>query len=346
MSRPADALLAEDPSFYPARLDPGTREVLVLRLSEADYRRASFLDERIIPEEPALSSAAFLIPWSAVERAVADRPADLDFIFHIGHVGSTLISRLLGELPEVFALREPLLLRALAGAPAAAAPAFRQALVRLYARTFRPDQRALVKASSFLCETARELLLDSRGRALVLLATPHNYLRGLLAKERLSHDVTSLALVRSRRLEARLKTQVAPDGPGELLAMTWLCETLALQDADAAAPGRMLWMDFDRFLLDPADGLARLMRWFQISGDAGRAAALAASPLMGRYSKDLDHAYDVELRREVLALGAEAQPLEVRRGLEWLARIVRDRADVLEVLKRSAELSRSVGPAP
>ena len=56
-------------------------------------------------------SARSATPWVAYsdERAV-------HFIFHTGHVGSTLVSRLLDETGDVLSLREPLPLRTLADA--------------------------------------------------------------------------------------------------------------------------------------------------------------------------------------------------------------------------------------
>ncbi|MGC8517731.1 MAG: hypothetical protein ACP5P4_04285, partial [Steroidobacteraceae bacterium] len=60
------------------------------------------------------------------------------YIFHIGHVGSTLISRILGEHPGFHAVREPALLRAIAAeqAPAAHTPSLTMVLP-LLARTWR-----------------------------------------------------------------------------------------------------------------------------------------------------------------------------------------------------------------
>ena len=74
---------------------------------------------------PTIATSAFLDdrslradrPRHGVEwwhLAAAFPPAarrDVQYIFHIGHVGSTLISRLLGELPGILSLREPLILR-------------------------------------------------------------------------------------------------------------------------------------------------------------------------------------------------------------------------------------------
>ncbi len=80
------------------------------------YRAASFLDQRILTPNSERAEAG----WAELALP-AEARRDAQYIFHIGNVGSTLISRLLGELPDVFALREPLLLRDFAAA--ASAPA-------------------------------------------------------------------------------------------------------------------------------------------------------------------------------------------------------------------------------
>ena len=60
---------------------------------------------------------------------------DAHYIFHVGNVGSTLIPRLLGELADVFAVREPQPLRQL-GTDAVFAT-----VAALFSRSWRLGQR-------------------------------------------------------------------------------------------------------------------------------------------------------------------------------------------------------------
>ena len=76
---------------------------LVIELGETAYRAASFLDDRIL--SPATRGG-----WLPLDRvldaarlAIDRRP--LHFIFHTGHVGSTLVSRLLDETGVMLPLR-------------------------------------------------------------------------------------------------------------------------------------------------------------------------------------------------------------------------------------------------
>jgi len=109
MSAPAVRFSIADivntPAYYPVTFDTVQDRVLLTRMSEADYRVSSFLDERML----ASGMGAVWVPEA--ELAIASRQVKahpLHFIFHSGHVGSTLLSRLLDELPGVLGLREPL----------------------------------------------------------------------------------------------------------------------------------------------------------------------------------------------------------------------------------------------
>ncbi len=75
------------------------------------------------------------LPAAAVEQALAGARdvRALHFIFHAGHVGSTLLSRLLDEARGVLSLREPLPLRAIAEH---FSPARLELLLRLWERGF------------------------------------------------------------------------------------------------------------------------------------------------------------------------------------------------------------------
>ncbi len=85
----------------------------MVRMREEDYRAASFLDDRMLT---AQSKGAWVPLEQVMEKAQRIEARPLHFIFHTGHVGSTLLSRLLGETGGVLSLREPLPLRSLADA--------------------------------------------------------------------------------------------------------------------------------------------------------------------------------------------------------------------------------------
>ena len=119
------------------------------------YRAASFLDDRLFQ----LPQNAAMLPWPQVAAAVpADARADARWIFHIGHVGSTLVARLLGELDGVLSIREPRILRDVALIDGAKRSTYIPQLQKLFSRTFAPTETALIKATSFVSEIAGQLI--------------------------------------------------------------------------------------------------------------------------------------------------------------------------------------------
>ncbi len=320
--------LVRSPAWYPLGAAPGGGVDLV-RLEEADYREASFLDERLLSRarERAVCEAARL------EAAVASLGPRVHYLFHIGHVGSTLVSRLIGEYAAFFALREPRLLRLLADPRLGAPPLSLRASLTLLSRTFDPGQRAVIKATSLVNDLAPAMLDADPGAAAVLIhVDPLNYLRGIMAGVNSRREIEALAAARLARLAGHiahhagsapaergaLERDLRPSSEGARVAMSWLCEMLALQRTARGREGRTLWLNFDALLEDPRGGLAAVLRALGAEPSAEALRALLASPWMHRYSKAPEHAYDARLRRQVLAAADHEHGAEIRRGLAWL----------------------------
>src|SRR4249919_2530667 len=115
-SAPTADEISRDATWLAQALDPATGMIRLVAMDRDSYRAASFLDDRLM-QQPV---DAQIVPWPDIESAVSNGlRSDARWIFHIGHVGSTLVSRLLGEIEGVLAIREPRLLRDLALCPAA-----------------------------------------------------------------------------------------------------------------------------------------------------------------------------------------------------------------------------------
>jgi hypothetical protein len=313
--------LSASPRWFPLRLAPSDGEVTLVGLDEAAYSAASFLDERVLDLNYPQATCALAVARSAASSLVPRA----HFVFHTGHVGSTLISRLIGAHPAFFSLREPALLRTLAAGNPDPQPALSlEAVVALLSRTWRADQRVVIKATSFVNELAGDLLgLSDQAVAIMMYASPSNYLRGILAGPNSRVESRSLAPSRLRRLTRRLagKLPVEPRSEGEQIAMSWLCEMTALHQVAQRFPSRVLWVDFDAFLQDPVCGLGAIFRRLGADCSANELDALIASPITRQYSKAPEYSYDATLRREVLALAdLEHQP-QIMQGMAWLQRL-------------------------
>jgi hypothetical protein len=322
--------LARSPELFPHSLDVRGEKIGFIRLSKNDYKRASFLDARIL----APHTAMHLLTWQQVADAL---PANLkercSFIFHIGHVGSTLLARLIGAHPAAFVLREPLLLRAFAQLNWGSAPwpiwssgATTSRLtdtLKLFSRTFERAQIPIIKATSFVSELSASLMQrPSAPKALLMFVSPESYLATILGGPVSRQEAITLTPDRLRRLHRRIGAEVwraETLSEGERLALGWACEMSALAQAAGAAPDRIYRVDFDKFLVNPAS-LSNIFRHFAIDATAAEVHAILSGPEMRRYSKAPEYAYDTALRLAVLNEARMQHGAEIRRGLSWLER--------------------------
>lgn len=318
-----DAESLASPDLYPIGFDVRTERIRFIRLDEARYAAESFLDQRILPAE----GEETWLPWTDVQQAGERYGGACDFIFHIGHVGSTLLSRLLGQSPRVFSLREPEVLRDLARAELAGQEPERLAqwtrtFLRMWGRVYRPGQKTLLKATSFATELAPLIMrLDPSASAVLMLVSPSIYLAGILSSEGAREEARLKGPMQVSRLHRRLGRPVwrlEDMSDGEIVAMNWLCEISALSDVGAACPDRVVWLDFEAFLAEPAQGLARVLRRLHGEAPDGVVSAMLQSADMRRYSKAPEFSYDANLRRRVLAQASVEHQAEIDRGIQWL----------------------------
>ncbi|MHB1871012.1 MAG: hypothetical protein ACYCT1_09200 [Steroidobacteraceae bacterium] len=311
--------LVASPAWLPLEVT-STGSVRLVRLTEADYRAASFLDQRLLQTQPLPGQSAV----STVAAAAARLAPSAHFLFHIGHVGSTLLARLLGEHPTLFALREPMLLRAAIPGPDGTAGGLTIAQqVALLSRTWRPDQRALIKTTSFVNEIAADLLTGAPDARALLLYTPAlTYLRAILAGPNSRLETRALAPSRLERLRHRVAVPIpTPGSEGQWVAMSWLCEMTTLLATAARVEARIRWMDFERFLLEPAANLAAALAAVGAAPDTRDIDRVLHGPLMRVYAKAPQYAYDPSLRRTVLAQADRECRGEIRAGMDWLEQL-------------------------
>lgn len=314
--------ILHEPEYLPFQFDPIGARVLFVRLNAQQRDAAAFLDQRALPEKP---EGAWL-PLSMLDAQPPQQSgADTDAIFHIGHCGSTLLSRLLQSWPEVESLREPLPLRALAGhwhVPATSAVLSR--LMPYWRRPLPPRTRVVIKATSS-CNTLIEpmLRMDGIRRAILLDMPLEPWLATLLKSEDSLRDATAATAERAAVLQAH---GIAPDAQSEprsvveACAMGWLAEQLRF---DALARGedakRVLRVDFEELLASPGAALTRIAGHLQLSID-GVAQALEA-PAWKRYSKAQQHGYGREDREHDLLLARQRFAEQIAAGRAWIERL-------------------------
>ena len=318
----SDFDVAASPVLYAQKFDAARDAAFFVRLDEAGYRAASFLDDRVL----APGQQGEWLPFADVERAMraAVDPKPLHFIFHTGHVGSTLLSRLIEEAGGILGLREPLPLRSLAEMHDAGAATFAARLetfLALWRRGFADTRGVVLKATSSSGRLAPRLLTASAAsKAVYLNLRAEPYLATLLAGANAMVDLRGFEQERSGRLRGLLGPAAWTAGSvGTLAAMSWLSESLTRAQALEQFPSRVLAIDFDRLLADLPAAMEAVLQHLDIAAAPGFLAAVGRSPVLRRYSKaPQQFEYSPLLRAQLLAQARREHAGEIRKGLKFL----------------------------
>jgi len=294
--------------------DPGENRAWVLHFDADDYRRASFLDQRSLGRRDV---SGWTVDRDELEAALGPSPPlrDVHWLFHIGHCGSSLVSRLLDLIPGVLGLREPLPLLALAhGREDPAATAWEAPVLALLARGFADSRAVIVKPTSVVT-TLADRLLPSTGRACLLWVDLETWLATMLRDARLIEGALSTEPLRLARQPALPPAETA----GARLARAWLVEQLRWRAlaADPALAGRLVDLDFAEVLRDPAPVVARLAAHYGLDVPEDWPQRIKASELLSRYAKDGDAHFDANARRRELAAAAGKHADGIADGMQW-----------------------------
>jgi len=346
----ADELLEKlptSPEAYPQKLDLIRDAALFVRFDAATYRAASFLDDRVLGPDTQGAWLHLGAVRDAARRVGNSRP--VHFIFHTGHVGSTLVSRLLDEIDGVLPLREPLPLRPLADAHdvlhqqesllgEAQFGGNLALFMTLWSRGYDTTRCIVLKATSNAGRMAGPILARSgSSKAIYLNLRAEPYLATLLAGQNSPTDLRGHGPGRIRRLQARIGTPLAPlhaMSQGELAAMSWLAESWSQHEALAQHPGKVVALDFDRFLGNVEECMGRILSHFDLPQDPRQIAGLAQSPVLARYAKAPEYAYTPADRTEILNRSRHANRDEIRKGMAWLERIAQSDPAAAGIMSR------------
>lgn len=327
--------LRENPDFLLQTLDVVNRRGLVVRINEDTYRRAAFLDERMFvsetqgvwfPFETLLASTAGI----AVRRAP-------HYIFHIGHCGSTLLSRLLGEVPGALSLREPLALLALAmerrelHGPGAQLSTHQwndlfNGTVALLSRTYRGMDRSVIKVTS----TGANLLLPvlhahAGSKAVLLYLDLESHLATMLRAEPTRESLRAHAtswLKDFQRLTGTENLRLRDLDDVCQAVISWFAMLLTFTQASAEEAPRIHWLNFDTFLRHPAESLRSLAQFMDLTISAEASTALMNSPILRQYAKIPQQRFDAGDREAELMQARVRHGAEIRSGLAWAESLV------------------------
>lgn len=297
-------------------IDPSADQAWVLHFDRDDYFRASFLDQRALQHREV---SGWKVSGAELDEAVAPAAppplARLQWLFHIGHCGSTLVSRLLDLVPGTLGLREPLPLLTLAHERDASRvrrwlPRVRQLLARGFA-----DTRAVVVKPTSVVTALADRLLPEGGYACLLWVDLETWLATMLRAEALVDASLATEQVRGSARPSHAPAETA----AQRLARLWLGEQMRwLELAVRPDTGpRLVDLDFAEVLADPTAATARLAGHFGLPVPADLDVRIAESGVLRRYAKSIAQPFDASTRQAELsqALGRHASAIAA--GLRW-----------------------------
>lgn len=342
------ANLAHSPDLYPFQVDWTGRRVLLAKVNADFYRDAAFLDQRAFKQQPASH-------WMSFDELQARLPATqstsygLGWIFHMGHCGSTLMSRLIGEVEGVLSLREPLPLRDLASLWAEHASVWSLhgpeplkqnwgMFWRLWLRRPAGPGLSIIKATSFCDLIAADWLERfERDRAVLIKVSPETYLRSIFVHEGYLQDIYGSARARLLPHLEVFNGAVAPLydlSPGARVGLAYVCAALNQARVLKVAPERSLMIDFDAYLAKPSEGLLSLASFFGLDAGPQMVERILSGQVPAAYSKATEYPFGPSDRDARMREADQHHSADIAEGLKWIDELRLKNAHIDDALKR------------
>jgi hypothetical protein len=321
--------LLRSPTHFPLRLSLADDLLTLVRLRRLDYRCASFLDPRGLPDGALMWQARLSELHDAL--ATPDPAPRLAYLFHTGFCCSTLLSRCAEISPAVFALREPMSLHNLEVQWAGAGRDWSReqcdvalaTLMVLLGRTWSERQTALIKADCTLLVPA--LLQHSSAPYVVLYCPVGDFVAAVMSCS--ARRAWSIGRLRQMIETARAIGMLVPfEIPAELNApeaacLIWWWQMWIFREAHKKYRGRGYFLSAEAFLGEPAASLRTLFELLDAAYPAAGLPALAAR-VMSRDAKTPAQRADAASRRQKLAAATSVHAEQIDRALQWASRWV------------------------
>ena len=342
-----DALVA-DPSLLLQNIDLVGGGSMFVRITEEIYKASMFLDNRLQVKNPQ-THITNLWPLAELVGKRIPEQAPLNFVFHVGHCGSTMMSRMLEDLGGVLALREPLPLRWLAGAarelntPLAQLDEDRYLqlqtlLLRLYARTYRNSDTALIKATSDCSFIADRLLATHpSNKAVLLYVSLDTFLTGMLRSDLRRQETLQFSQSRLHDLHSVIGAEhirLFELDVAQKTAVSWLANVALLHKlTEQKSAEQCLFMNFETFLSEPVPFFKKMTEFLQMDVGDKQIEQVVFGPIIQAYSKDPNFPYNPAARAAELNEARQKYGEEIKAAYDWANQIC-ERFPALHNLKQ------------
>jgi len=322
MANPVDLA---DPEWYAHRFVESDDAFRFVRLERARHAAVPFLaDEHLGELGPGID-----LPTAGVLAGLGK--GRLQFLFHSAFCGSTMLVRALDRAGMAMGLSEPATLNDMVGfrqrgADGRTLARAADAALRLLARPYGAGEAVVVKPSNLVNPLAELLLaLQPEARAVFLHAPLETFLISVVRK-----GLHCRLWVREL-LEAYLREGYVDLGfdPADYFRMSdlqvaavgWLAQHARFQQLAAKlGRDRMMGLDADRMLADPARGIGAVTAHYGLDCDATAIAGIVAGPAFARHSKS-GSAFTPQTRDAEYAAARAAHGEEIGMVIVWAEKV-------------------------
>lgn len=328
----ADLYIDQVPDAYPLQVDVVNEHVKFCRMSRDSYRKSPFLDHRIVTEPGKVPAVRFQeVP------EVSDLPAmaPVNFIFHHAFCCSTLLTRYLDLIKNVFVLREPNSLYELASHARFSGtnllnpidPAILDRLLDyisvLLSRTYPGCERVVIKPTDGCNNLVPYLMERNAGhRAVLLYSSLDRFLTSIFRiperEEWAKIRLRELSLDKQRR-EGRLAYHPELLDKGQTAAMVWALHMEQFHEYRTIFDERLLLVDSQSLIDDPVTTLSSVIRHFQLSITEEELSELVVHSSLSSHSKAIHEKYSSTTRENDYNQTLIKYIQEINSAKNWLS---------------------------
>lgn len=321
-----------------------SRDKLTFVHAEDDnLAKSSFLDGRL---HELKSCKQFTVPLHSIQPGIEQYLNDIQvegFLFHTGHVGSTLISKLIGTDVGILSLREPLPLRFLTEASSNLLQPNSEItkgeyeklfaiVLKLMARPYKNRKRVFVKCSSGVTEISQKLISEPNTKSLFIYDDLDNFIANMFSPQGGLQDLAARkksVINRFNSIQKATKFSAHELNEGESAGLLWATEILTGELSHVISDKSFATLNFSKFLENKSSGLSDINQALKLGWSSADIEAKSKSVIFNRYSKSLDmeQLYD---RNEILRQRKDKYRGRIEEAEAFIGKI----STILPILRR------------
>ena len=319
---PALPLDAADARWLAHRYD-GRSDVIQFRLvPREEHGGFPFLTDEYVGSHPLR-----LLPRHEAVTVAARAQAPLRLIFHSAFCASTLLCRAFDRAGLAMGLSEPAILNDIVGIrrrreaePKRVAQLLDEAM-RLLARPWGPGESVVVKPSNILNPLAAAMLALRPEAKAVLMYAPLPVFLASVARKGMWCRLWARELLEGLLLDGVVDLGFEASDYFRLTdlqvaAVGWLAQHRLFADLEARFGARVMRVESEALLADPAGHMARIGSHFGLAVDDAVASEIAGGPAFTRHSK-FGQVFDAKAREAEKAAADAAHGDEIDKVVVW-----------------------------